>query len=38
MTDDVIDGPSSWVFHQAANRLHAQNAVMAHLLNPGCLA
>lgn len=38
VTDDVIDGPSSWVFHQAANRLHAQNAVMAHLLNPGCLA
>lgn len=38
VTDDVIDGPSSWVFHQAANRLHAQNVVMAHLLNPGCLA
>ncbi|WAL83343.1 hypothetical protein OYT13_02350 [Pandoraea sp. XJJ-1] len=38
VTDDVIDGPSSWVFLQAANRLHAQNAVMAHLLNPGCLA
>ncbi|WP_353190438.1 ornithine carbamoyltransferase [Pandoraea pnomenusa] len=38
VTDDVIDGPSSWVFRQAANRLHAQNAVMAHLLNPGSLA
>ncbi|VVE10811.1 Ornithine carbamoyltransferase [Pandoraea pneumonica] len=38
VTDDVIDGPQSWVFQQAANRLHAQNAVMAHLLNPGCLA
>lgn len=38
VTDDVIDGPSSWVFRQAANRLHAQNAVMARLLNPGSLA
>ncbi|VVD71454.1 Ornithine carbamoyltransferase [Pandoraea iniqua] len=38
VTDEVIDGPQSWVFQQAANRLHAQNAVMAHLLNPGCLA
>lgn len=38
VSEDVIDGPSSWVFAQAANRLHAQNAVMAHLLNPGCLA
>ncbi|EON14457.1 ornithine carbamoyltransferase [Pandoraea sp. SD6-2] len=37
VTDEVIDGPSSWVFQQAGNRLHAQNAVMAHLLNPGCL-
>ncbi|MBN4664595.1 ornithine carbamoyltransferase [Pandoraea nosoerga] len=38
VTDEVIDGASSWVFQQAANRLHAQNAVMARLLNPGCLA
>ncbi|MGC7404558.1 ornithine carbamoyltransferase [Pandoraea pneumonica] len=38
VADDVIDGPQSWVFQQAANRLHAQNAIMAHLLNPGCLA
>ncbi|AJP59349.1 hypothetical protein UC34_02680 [Pandoraea vervacti] len=38
VTDDVVEGVSSWVFHQAANRLHAQNAVMAHLLNPGALS
>ncbi|MCI3207629.1 ornithine carbamoyltransferase [Pandoraea capi] len=38
VSDDVVEGASSWVFQQAANRLHAQNAVMAHLLNPGCLA
>ncbi len=38
VTDSVIDGPASWVFHQAGNRLHAQNAVMASLLNPGAMA
>lgn len=34
VTDEIIDGPSSAVFSQASNRLHAQNAVMLHLLNP----
>ncbi|AJC23242.1 hypothetical protein RO07_10980 [Pandoraea pulmonicola] len=38
VADEVIDGVSSWVFRQAANRLHAQNTVMAQLLNPECLA
>lgn len=28
----VIDGPNSYVFHQAGNRLHAQKAVLATLL------
>lgn len=28
----VIDGPNSYVFHQAGNRLHAQKAVLAALL------
>ncbi len=37
VSDDVVESPASWVFQQAANRLHAQNAVMAHLLNPGSL-
>ena len=31
VTDDVIDGPRSVVFEQAANRLHAQMALMARL-------
>ena len=38
VTDDVIDGASSAVFAQASNRMHAQNAAMVHLLNPGALA
>uniref|UniRef100_A0A0H3WT85 Uncharacterized protein n=2 Tax=Pandoraea faecigallinarum TaxID=656179 RepID=A0A0H3WT85_9BURK len=38
VSDSVIEGPSSWVFQQAENRLHAQNAVMTHLLNPGALS
>jgi N-acetylornithine carbamoyltransferase len=29
VTDGVIDGPHSWVFDQAENRLHVQKAVMA---------
>ncbi len=31
---DVIDGPQSVVFDQAENRMHAQNALLAHLLVP----
>jgi ornithine carbamoyltransferase len=31
ITDEVIDGPSSVVFDQAENRLHAQKAVMVWL-------
>jgi ornithine carbamoyltransferase len=32
LTDDVMDGPQSVVFPQAENRLHAQKAVLYHLL------
>lgn len=32
VTDAVLDGPRSIVFDQAENRLHAQNAIMEHLL------
>ncbi|MFT3684901.1 MAG: ornithine carbamoyltransferase [Phycisphaerales bacterium] len=32
VTADVIDGPASVVFDQAENRLHAQNAIMLHLM------
>jgi len=32
ITDDVMDGPQSVVFDQAENRLHAQKAVLLHLL------
>ena len=38
---DVIDGPRSRVFDQAENRLHAQKAVLAHLVGgvmPGSIA
>ena len=33
VTAGVIDGPQSAVFGEAENRLHAQKAVMAHILN-----
>lgn len=32
LTDDVADGPQSVIFPQAHNRLHAQKAILAHLL------
>ncbi|MFO0828308.1 MAG: ornithine carbamoyltransferase [Phycisphaerales bacterium] len=32
VTDDVIDGPTSVVFDQAENRMHAQNALVALVL------
>ncbi len=32
LTDDVMDGPQSVVFPQAENRLHAQKAILVHLL------
>jgi ornithine carbamoyltransferase len=39
ITDAVLDGPSSIVFHQAENRLHAQKALLLGLLgNPGLAA
>ena len=31
-TADVVDGPQSIVFDQAENRLHAQKAIMVHLI------
>jgi ornithine carbamoyltransferase len=33
LTDDVADGPHSVIFAQAHNRLHAQKAILARLLN-----
>ena len=32
ITDEVADGPNSWLFDQAENRLHAQKAVLVSLL------
>ncbi len=32
ITDEVADGPRSWIFDQAENRLHAQKAILATLL------
>ena len=32
ITDEVADGPHSIIFDQAENRLHAQKAVLAHLM------
>jgi len=31
VTDDVIDAPSSIVYDQAENRMHAQNALLIHI-------
>ena len=33
ITDDVADGPQSWLFDQAENRLHAQKAILVDLLS-----
>jgi ornithine carbamoyltransferase len=32
ITDEVADGPASLLFPQAHNRLHAQKAILAHLI------
>ena len=32
LTDTVADGPHSVIFTQAHNRLHAQKAILVHLL------
>lgn len=32
ITDDIADGPNSALFQQAENRLHAQKAILVHLL------
>jgi ornithine carbamoyltransferase len=34
VTDDVIDAPTSIVFDQAENRMHAQRAILLALLRP----
>jgi ornithine carbamoyltransferase len=33
LTDEVADGPHSMIFPQAHNRLHAQKAILARLMN-----
>jgi ornithine carbamoyltransferase len=33
ITDEVLDGPTSLAFHQAANRLHAQKALLLRLVS-----
>lgn len=37
VTASVIDGPSSVIFDEAENRLHAQKAVLVSLLAPGAV-
>jgi ornithine carbamoyltransferase len=32
ITDEVADGPHSAIFDQAENRLHAQKAILVHLM------
>ena len=32
ITDEVADGPLSWLFDQAENRLHAQKAILVYVL------
>jgi ornithine carbamoyltransferase len=32
ITDTVADGPNSVIFEQAENRMHAQKAILVHLL------
>jgi ornithine carbamoyltransferase len=32
ITDDVVEGPQSLIFHQAENRLHSQRALLEILL------
>jgi ornithine carbamoyltransferase len=32
LTDEVADGPHSMIFPQAHNRMHAQKAILAHVL------
>ena len=32
ITDDMADGPQSWLFDQAENRMHAQKAILVDLL------
>lgn len=38
VASEVIDSPQSLVYRQAENRLHAQKAVLAHLLPPATLS
>ena len=38
VTADVIDGPQSAAFDQAENRLHAQKALLAHILSAEAVA
>ncbi len=35
VTAEVLDGPQSLILEQAENRLHAQNAILEHLLGVG---
>jgi ornithine carbamoyltransferase len=32
ITDEIADGPQSWLFDQAENRMHAQKAILVDLL------